>query len=167
MYIRSINSARNTSLDNKKKSPAFQSKLEVADDAQKVIIGKLNTGRINPEHVIQNIQRAFEEITEKVDPDGIARLVPAESKYYPNQFLNITYKYPNGKIIKSRNPISPIDLLPDPSFNDKTPLKRALMRLISKLDDVIAKDGKGYGEANPYTSVFDELYKSQISQLMS
>lgn len=165
MNIGAINSTRNTNLYNNKKSPVFQSKLEVADDAQKVIIGKLNTGRINPEHVIQNIQHAFEEFTKKADPDGIATLVPAESKYYPDQFLNITYKYPDGKIIKSRNPLSPIDLLPDPSFNDKNPLKKVLMRLISKLDDVIAKDGKGYGNENPYTDLFNELYRSQISNL--
>lgn len=163
MYIGSINSTRKTDLYNKKKSPSFQANLEVTDGAQKVIKRIINSSRINSEEVTKNIQHAFEEFTKKADPDGIARLVPAESTYYPDRFLNIAYKYPNGKIIKSRNPISPIDLLPDPSFNDKNPLKRALMCLISKLDDVIAKDGKGYGESNPYTSVFDELYKSQIS----
>lgn len=163
MNIGAINSTRNTTLHNKKKSPAFQAKLEVADDAQKVINEILSAWRVNPEDVTKNIQLAFEEFTKKADPDGIATLVPVESKYYPDQFLNITYKYPNGKIIKSGSPLSPNDLLPDPSFNAKNPLKRALMCLIAKLDDAIAKDGKGYEKENPYTALFNELYRSQIS----
>lgn len=175
MNVVALNSVKqNSNLYNTKKSPAFEAKLNIEEGAQKVInkgltdfyngcIPKVKKEifgdkPLDLKQLTNDIQQAFEEMTKAKDPDGIVTLIPdISSKKFPGTFLNLTYQYPHGKIIKSWSPLMPYELLPYPLFDKGTPLKSAVEHISAKVSDAMAKDGKGYGENNPFSSVFHEL----------
>lgn len=175
MNVVALNSVKqNSNLYNTKKSPAFQAKLNIGDGAEKVIEKgfvdfytrcvpkvreeKFGTEPFDPKQAYKNLQLAFEEMTKAKDPDGIVTLIPdKDNKYFPGEFLNLTYQYPNGKTIKSNSSFMPFELLPAPFFDKGTPLKSAVEHLTAKVSDAMAKDGQGYGANNPFHLVFQEL----------
>lgn len=146
---------------------AFQMRIGCNRDAKKIIFkevkdfysgcvpaakenffGILGKKALEPNKIFKEFKCAFEKQTKTMK--GKVELIPYKSAQFPDEFLEVTYKYPNGKILRTNHSelVSEI-ILPNNMFDKGKPFNNAARGILACISDAMAKEGRGYGENNP------------------
>lgn len=94
------------------------------------------------------LEAAFKNATEEVD--GVVTLIKN------GDFFDLQYK--NGETCLSRKTILSESILDENNlYSTHSPLRGAVVQIVANVDDMLAKNGFGYGGKNSFTKIFDKL----------
>lgn len=152
-----LNAVQNTNLNHIKKEPSFQAKLIATPAAKKALEAGLSKGILHGKPLAFNeifiaYKKSVEEATQGVD--GTIKLFVRKRSCINPRLAFIDSEGNCFKRKKSRINRH-AELFPKSENN----IKAAVMQTIARIGDVMADNGFGYEEKNPFIKMFYELLK--------
>lgn len=116
--------------------------------AKENFFGILGKKASEPNKIFKEFKCAFKKQTKAMK--GKVELIPYKSTQFSDEFLEVTYKYPDSKILRTNHSESVYKIiLPDNMFDKEKPFSNATRGILASISDAMAKEGRGYGENNP------------------
>lgn len=128
---------------------SFKSKVIFNDAAKRICSGN--------QKAIGEFISAFEKSTEKVA--GKVEIMP--NPFTNNGKLVAKFTDANGdEFINIKDNLDVYDFQKSERYDDKVPYKHSVLSVVARISDAMADQGRGRGQNNPFSVLFDNLVES-------